>query len=133
MATGTLATTARRYQTSQIHYLRKAITYADDGLTVTVGTIPAGSLILKPISGVMVNVAFNGGSTNTLDVGPSTDVGTNLWATLLALGTIGFIPFDEVVTLLVSVDTIVQAKVVSTATASAGSGVIVIAYLVDNG
>jgi hypothetical protein len=80
----------------------------------------------------MVNVAFNGGSTNTLDVGPSTDSGTNLWATLLALGTIGFIPIDEVVSLLVSVDTLVEAKVVSTSGASAGQGEIIIAYIPDN-
>ena len=115
MTTGTAATTARQYSQQMIHYLRKSITYADDGKTVDVGTIPAGALVLKPLSGVAVNVAFNGGTTNTLDIGPSTDAGTNLWATLLALGSIAFVPIDEAVTTLVSVDTLVQAKVVSTA------------------
>jgi hypothetical protein len=80
----------------------------------------------------MVNVAFNGGTTNTLDIGPSTDAGTDLWATVLALGTIGFIPFDEVVSLLMATDTKVQAKVVSTAGATTGSGVIVVGYIPDN-
>lgn len=123
---------ARVLATQQIHYLRKAISFADNGNTVDIGTLPAGALILKPISGVMVNVAFNGATTNTLDVGPSTDAGTDLWGTVLALGTIGFIPLDEVVTLLVASDTAVQAKVVSTTGASAGSGVIVIAYIPNN-
>jgi hypothetical protein len=132
MTTGTAATTARQYPQQMIHYLRKSITYADNGLTVDVGTIPAGALVLKPLSGVAVNVAFNGDTTNTLDIGPSTDSGTNLWATLLALGTIAFVPIDEVVTTLVSVDTKVQAKVVSSASASAGQGEIIIAYIPDN-
>src|SRR6185312_12829284 len=111
---------ARVYSDQMVHYLRKAITFADNGKTVDVGTIPAGALFLKPISGVHVAVAFNGDTTNTLDIGPSTDAGTNLWATVLALGTIGFIPCDEVVSNVVSVDTLVQAKVVSTSGASAG-------------
>ena len=132
MATGTAGTTARQFTTQQIHYLRKSITYADNGTTVTIGTIPAGSLILKPISGVAVSVAFNGGTTNTLDIGASTDSGTNNFATLLALGSIAFVPIDEAVSNLVSVDTVLQAYVVSTAGASAGSGEIVIAYIPDN-
>lgn len=132
MATNTAGTSARKFSLQAVHYLRKRITYLDDGKTVDIGTLPDGALILKPLSGVAVNVAFNGGSTNTLDIGPSTDPGTNLWGTLLALGTIGFVPLDEVVTLLVSGDTKVSAKVVSTATPSAGSGVIVIAYIPDN-
>jgi hypothetical protein len=132
MTTGTAGTTARQYPQQMIHYLRKSISYTDDGKTVDIGTLPDGALILKPLSGVAVNVAFNGGTTNTLDIGPSTDAGTNLWGTLLALGTIAFVPLDEVVTMLVSGDTKVQAKVVSTAGATAGSAEIVIAYIPDN-
>lgn len=132
MTTGTAGTTARQYSQQMVHYLRKGITYSDAGTTVDVGTIPAGSLILKPLSGVAVNVAFNGDTTNTLDIGPSTDSGTNLWGTILALGTIAFVPLDEAVTMLVSSDTLVQAAVVSTASASAGSGEIIIAYIPDN-
>lgn len=132
MATGTAGTAARDYNMQMIHYLRKTITYSDDGTTVTIGTIPAGSLLVKPISGVSVNVAFNGATTNTLDIGPSTDSGTNLWMTVGALGSIAFVPLDEAVTMLVSSDTIVQAAVVSTAGASAGSAEIIIAYIPDN-
>lgn len=132
MTTGTLGTTARQYPQQMVHYLRKGITYADDGKTVDIGTLPDGAIILKPLSGVAVNVAFNGGTTNTLDIGPSTDSGTDLWGTLLALGTIAFVPLDEAVTLLVSGDTKVQAKVVSTAGATAGSAEIIIAFVPDN-
>jgi hypothetical protein len=132
MPTGTPGTTARQLPYQCFHYLRKRFTFADNGLTIDVGTLPAGALIIKPISGVMVNVAFNGGTTNTLDIGPSTDAGTDLWATVLALGTIGFIPFDEVVSLLMATDTKVQAKVISTAGATTGSGVIVVGYIPDN-
>lgn len=132
MTTGVQGTTARQYSQQMIHYLRKSISYSDNGNTVDVGWLPAGAQILKPLSGVAVNVAFNGGTTNTVDIGPSTDPGTDLWATALALGTIGFIPIDEVVTLLVASDTKVQAKVVSSSGATAGSGEIIIAYIPDN-
>jgi hypothetical protein len=113
-----------------IHYLRKGITYADDGETVTVGVLPAGAQIIKPISGVSVNVAFNGGTTNTLDIGPSSN--TDLWATDLALGSIAYVALDEAVSMTVASDTTVQALVTSTASASAGEAEIVIAYILDN-
>lgn len=133
MATGTASTSARVFHTQQVHYLRKSITFADDGTTVTVGTIPAGSLVLKPLSGVAVTTVFNAGSTNVLDVGPSTDSGTDLWATDLALGTLAFVPLDEAVTFLVSVDTTVQAAVDLTGTAATtGAAEIIICYIPDN-
>jgi hypothetical protein len=124
---------ARLLHTQQVHYLRKGITFADDGTTVTVGVIPAGSLILKPLSGVAVTTVFNAGSTNVLDVGPSTDSGTDLWATDLALGTLAFVPLDEAVTNLVTVETTVQAAVDLTGTAATtGAAEIVICYIPDN-
>lgn len=132
MATGTAGTVARQFTSQQVHYLRKTITYADNGLTVTIGTIPAGSVLVKPISGVSVSVAFNGATTNTLDIGPSTDSGTNLWMTVGALGAIAFVPLDEAVTNVVTVDTVVQCAVVSTTGASAGSAEVVICYIPDN-
>lgn len=128
-----MAQPPRLHHTQQVHYLRKGITFADDGTTVDVGTIPAGSLILKPLSGVAVTTVFNAGSTNVLDIGPSTDSGTDLWATDLALGTVAFVPLDEAVTNLVSVDTYVQAAVDLTGTAATtGAAEIVICYIPDN-
>lgn len=128
-----MAQPARLYHTQQVHYLRKGITFADDGTTVDVGTIPAGSMVLKPLSGVLVTTVFNAGSTNVLDVGPSTDSGTDLWATDLALGALAFVPLDEAVTFLVSVDTYVQAAVDLTGTAATtGAAEIIICYIPDN-
>jgi hypothetical protein len=102
-------------------------------LTITVGTIPAGSLVLKPISGVAVTTVFNAGTTNVADMGPSTDSGTDLWATDLALGTLGFVPLDEAVTNLVSVDTVVQIAVDLTGTAATtGAAEVIICYIPDN-
>jgi len=133
MATGTRGTAARDFRKQMIHYLRKGITFADDGTTVTVGIIPAGSIIVKPISGVAVTEVFNAGSTNVLDVGPSTDSGTDLWATDLALGSLAFVPLDEAVNLLVSSDTTVQAAVDLTGTAATtGAAEIIIAYIPNN-
>jgi hypothetical protein len=132
MPTNTQGTTARQHSMQVIHVLRKGFTFADDGTTITVGTIPAGSLIIRPMSGVAVTTVFNAGSTNVLDIGPSTDSGTDLWATDLALGTLAFVPLDEAVTNLVTVDTIVQAAVDLTGTAATtGAAEIIIAYVPD--
>jgi hypothetical protein len=132
MPTGTAGTAARLYPTQQVHYLRKSIDYTMDGDTVTIGTIPAGSLVIKAISGVSVNVAFNGNSSNVLDIGPSTDSGTNLWMTSGSLATIALVPLDEAVTMLVASDTVVQCLVTSTASASAGTAEVIICYIPDN-
>jgi hypothetical protein len=134
MATNTAGSVARyKANSQQVHYLRKSIVFGDNGTTVTVGTIPAGSVILTPLSGVQVNVAFNGNATNTLDLGASDDSGNNNIATLLALGTIGFITIDETTTTkLFSVDTRIDAVVVSTASATTGAGEIIICYVPDN-
>lgn len=130
--TGTLndSRPAQDFGYNAVQFLRKTITYLDDGSTVDIGTLPDGAVILKALSGVQVNVAFNGATTNTLDIGPSTDSGTNLWGTLLSLAAIAFVPLDEAVTMLIDGDTLAQAAVVSTTGASAGSAEIIIAYVV---
>jgi len=132
MATGTAGSTARKSHLQMIHFLRKTIVFGDNGTTVTVGTVPAGSLILVPISGVQVDVAFDGNSSNVLSIGASTDSGTNDMASAISLATIGFVTLDETTTAkTVSVDTKIVAAVTSTADAAAGRGEIVIAYIPD--
>jgi hypothetical protein len=134
MATGTAGSVARQYHTAQIHYLRKDITKADAATTVTVGVIPAGSIILEAISGVYVDEVFNAGTNNRLDIGVSTDSGTNNFATLLTLLGIGFIELDEVAaTLKVASDSTIQAYVDVTGTAATtGAASIIIAYIPAN-
>ena len=127
-----MAQPARQYSQQLTHFLRKTITYSDNGTTVTIGTIPSGAIIVKPASGVHITTAFNGATTNTLDVGPSTDTGTDLWATALSLTALNFIPLDELVgSLLVTSDTIVQCAVTATATATAGSAEVIIQFIPD--
>lgn len=121
-------TPARVLYTQQIHYLRKNVTFADNGTAVTVGVIPSGAQIVKPISGVAVSTAFDAGTSNTLNIGTSAD--DNLYATLLAVGATTFVPLDEAVSNLVAADTTITATVVLTGTAAtAGSAEVVIAYI----
>lgn len=132
MTTNTAGSTARLYHTHQVHYLAKTITFADDGKTVVVGTIPSGAVILPGLCGVAVNVAFNGGSTNTVDVGISGTL--EKYSSDLALGTIGWIEQDVVTEssatrLDVTSDETILATVVSTASASAGSATVIMAYI----
>ncbi len=121
----------REYYSQQIHYLRKSIAYTDDGTELTMGVIPSGSLILKALSGVNVDVAFNAGTTNTVDMG--TDADPNLYGTALAAGAIAFVPLDEAVAMTVAADTTMTVTTALTgAAATAGNGEAVIAYIPDN-
>lgn len=128
MATNTAATNARLYHTDQVHYLAKDFTYADDGSVLSLGYLPAGAVIIKPMSGVSVHVAFNAGTTNVLDIG--TAANDDLYGTDLALGSIAFVPLDEAVSMTVAADTLVTATVDLTGTAATtGSGTVIIAYV----
>ena len=122
---------ARQYHQQVVHFLRKSITFANNGVAVTVGKIPAGSLILRPVSGVHVTTAFNAGTTNVLDIGSSDN--DDLFGTDLALGTTTFVPVDETVGgFLVASDTTITATVALSGTAAtAGAGEVVIAYIPD--
>ena len=130
-----MANPPRQYHTQQIHYLRKGITFADRATTVTVGVLPSGAVILPAISGVYVSEVFNGGTNNRLDVGASTDTGTNNYATLLTLLGIGYVALDEmaVASPVLAADTTVSAYVdVTGTTPTTGQAEIVIAYIPDN-
>jgi hypothetical protein len=110
-----------------ILYIVKPITFSSSG-AVTIGTLPANSLILKNLSGLTVNVAFNAATTNVVDIGTSAD--DDFYATDLAAGSIAFVPLDEAVTQLVTSDTIITATYAQSGTAAtAGSGYVTIAYV----
>lgn len=122
---------ARNDMYQNIQYLREDVTYADNGRVVKVGTLPAGAVILKGVSGVNVSTAFNAGTTNVIDIGTSAD--DDLYGTDLALGTAGLIPLDEAVSMYVASDTEITATIALTGTAaSAGVAQIVIAYATAN-
>lgn len=117
---------ARQHYPQQITYIKtRLVTAADDAVVIPFDAkIPAGSLIIKPLSGFMVNVAFDG--TTVVDIGPDTN--DDLWATDLVTTAIAFVPFDEAVTMYVSADT--QPILTATGgTVTVGQGYGVIAYI----
>lgn len=131
MATNTQGTAARQYPQQMVHYLRKGFTYSDNGSVLTVGVLPAGAQIIKPMSGVAVNVAFDAGTTNVLDIGTSAN--DDLLGTDLALGSIAFVALDEAVSGAIAADTTITATPSLTGTAAtAGQGEVIICYVVDN-
>lgn len=131
MPTNTQGTKARDLGVQAVHYLRKTVAYTDNNVAVDVGIIPAGSTIIKPMSGVAVVTAFNAVTTNTLNVGTTAD--DNLYGTLLAVGAADFVPLDEAVSYRVEADTTITATVVLTGgSESAGEAEVVICYAVDN-
>lgn len=133
MATGTAGSTARQYHTQQTHYLRRSISYTDDGSTLDLGYVPAGAIVIN--AGVIVTTAFNAGSTNVLDIGTSAD--TDGFATDLALGTVGRVLADELATSNdlgpYAADTLLQCVVDLTGTAATtGAGEVFVEFIVDN-
>lgn len=120
---------ARDDNSQNLHFLRKDITFADMGKLLTIGTIPAGAQIIKPISGVQVKTVFNSATTTVLDVGTTAD--GDLYGTDLDVKTaVAFVPFDEAVSFAVAADTTITAQLAETgATATAGTATIVIAYV----
>lgn len=96
MATNTAGSTARRYETQQVHYLHKQITYAIENTEIIIGYLPANATVIG--GGVHVVTAFNDSGTDTLDVGftgGSSTADPNAYATLLDLSAVGFIALDE--------------------------------------
>lgn len=54
MATGSTGSLGQMYHTNQVHYISRAITYADNGAgALTVGVIPPGALVIR--GGVVVH------------------------------------------------------------------------------
>lgn len=123
-------TPARDAGYQMVQYLRKEITFADMAATVSVGTLPAGAMIIKPASGAQVTTAFNSATTAVLDIGTAAD--GDLYATDLDLkSAVAFLPLDEAVGFTVSEDTEITCAPAQTGTAAtAGAATIVIAYIV---
>lgn len=118
---------ARVFHTQQVHYLRKDVTYADT-TAVTVGTLPAGALIVPAMSGMNVSTAYNDSGTDLIDIGTTAD--DDLYATNLDVSAVGFKPLDEAVSLYVAAETTLTATYAGqNSNASAGVGQIVIAYV----
>lgn len=119
---------ARVLHTQQTPYFRRRIIFSETG-TLTIGTIPAGAVIIN--AGVVVTTAFNAGTTNTLDIGTSAD--TDGFASAIALGTIGRIVADDMATsndLYSTSEVTLQCVVTLSGTAAtAGEGFVYVEYI----
>lgn len=128
-----MAQSAQKYHLNVVHKLSAAIAYTDNGSAVTLGVVPASSVVLH--GGVVVTEAFNAGTANVLDIGTSADA--DGFATDLALGTVGVISADEMATTndaYCSADTTITATpALSGTAATAGAGYVWVEYVVlDN-
>lgn len=115
--------------TQTVHFLRKSMVYNGD-LSVTVGAVPSGSILVPGASGAFVTTAFAGGTPQTLDIGYSADA--DEYASALVLTTAGQIELDVETDLLVPADRTITATLTAGATVSAGALDVIICYIPDN-
>ena len=133
MVTGVAGTNARVYHQQMVHYLRKGVGFADKGV-LTVGVIPAGALIVYPVSGVFVTQVFNG-TANAINIGSSADPGQDNYGSALSVAAVGVVPLDEAanISAVVPADTTIQVNMAGvTGTPTTGAAEIIIAYVPDN-
>ncbi len=128
MPTNTAGSTARRLQEQQVTQISRTFTFSETG-ALAIGTIPAGAVILRAMSGVLVHVAFNAGSTNVLDIGTTAD--DDLYGTDLALGSVANVVLDENVDYRVSSDiNVIATPALSGTAASAGAATVFISFII---
>ena len=122
---------ARSSGDQTVNYLRTPIDFSLGYTgTKTIGTLPAGSAILRTY--IIVTTAFNNGSTNTMNIGTSGTAAS--YASGVALGTAGVITGGTALatsTLATpATDTAVIATMASTGSAAnAGAGIVVVEYM----
>lgn len=122
------ATTPRKFHTQQVHYIRKRVNFNDAGISAGVifGTVPAGSMIVS--QNVRVDTAFNAATTNALNVGTAA-AGTQLFTDAATAGARS----PTIANLALADDTDLYVTYAQTGTAAtAGTGTVVIGYVVDN-
>jgi len=129
--------TARRYHTSQTHYIRRKIDFntAASGTQVEIGRVPANAAVLRTV--VSVTVAFNAATTNVLIVGTSGDDDALVAAAGVdetAVGVTSVAPATLAGVLSTSAATTVFAKYTQTGTAAtAGSAIVTVEYVPFDG
>lgn len=129
MATGTVATSARKHHFDLVHYISVPIVYTQ--LSYTVGVLPAGAHVID--AGALITTGFAGGTPQTLDIGIGSD--PDDFATALVITSAGRKVADELATandMYMLVDTPVTATLSAGATVSAGAGFVYVAYIIAN-
>lgn len=129
MATNTAGTVARQLPFQAINFFRRTITSADAGTTFTLGTLPAGALMLMSISGIQINTVFNGTTPNA-DIGVTGT--TQKWASALDLdAAVAWLPLDvDTAIRTVTVDTPIIVTVTAPS-ASSGEAEVIVCYIPD--
>lgn len=121
-----------QYPSDQVHYLRKTVTFADDGLLIKLGTLPAGAVVIG--AGAVISTAFNSSVSDVLDIGFGAD--PDHLATALVITTAGLQAADALATatgLVTTAPTDVTATYTSGGDApTAGSAVAFVEFMVDN-
>lgn len=118
------------YSQQQVAFIRKKLTY-QSATTILIGTLPAGALIVAPISGVDVLTVTNFGTNNRLNIGITGT--TAKYGANLSTATAGFVPMAVAVGHKVTVDTDIYATLDFTGTAaSTGDFDVVVAFVPDN-
>lgn len=126
---------AREYREQEVHYLRKTVRFDDVGIAAGVAfgaSLPAGALITSTL--VLIETAFNAGTTNVLVVG-TTAGGNDLVANADAAAGVAGAKRPDTATVKgrLAADTPVFVSYTSTGTApSAGVATIVFAYVPNN-
>ena len=128
---GNQVVTWRYVHTQQVHFFRRNIGFEEGGRTLKLGELPPGAIILKALSGVQVNTAFNAGTTNTLDIGIT---GTpNTYANALATGALGFVPLNQNVSEYIAAPTEIFVTLNTAGTAAtAGRAAAILAFIPNN-
>lgn len=113
-----------------IQYLKRNVLFGSTGAFV-LGRIPAGSIIVAPISGVDVSTVFNAGTANTVSIGIA---GTPAkYASASSLAAVGFVPMAVAVGHKVTVDTDILVTPAVTGTApTTGDADVVLAFIPPN-
>lgn len=127
---------ARDFGYNAVQVLRKRIQFGDNAKAVTIGAIPAGSLIHKAMSGVVVHTVTNAGTTNVIDVGYIKASGSDddYFGTDMSTAALGFVPLDQDVTgYYVTEDTTITATLGLTGTAATTGDMEVIIAFVTGG
>jgi predicted membrane metal-binding protein len=123
-------TPARDAGYQNVQYFRKRIQFSD-AITTFTFRIPAGSIILAPLSGVDVQTVFNAGTNNRLQIGISGAV--SKYGLNVSMAALGFAPMAVAVGHKVTVETDILFTVdVSGTAATTGDAELVLAFINPN-
>jgi nucleoside 2-deoxyribosyltransferase len=134
MATGTAGTSARHLPTQQTHYLIKKVVFGDSGTALEMGYVPAGSIVVRAY--VVVKTLFNGGGTDTLQIGYADDADEFYEAASTEIASVGLkedvTTMNDAANLVFTADTQITVTYTDTnADATTGLAYAVVEYVVD--